>query len=411
MSHRAKRIATTLVSLVVLAAIVYVAERRRFLSGADTTTDDISIAPKTFNLWAEATGVLRATSVQNFGGPPAFGNYWQFQIVSLAPEGNNVRKDDTLIRFDAQRIAEDLQRVQNELDQAAKELEKTRVQTDLERQELTAQLAAAENRFEKLKLKQRTDTTVESSAKIEEDRVSLEQSEREVALLKQRFEAHARSSDAATKIIASKKAQAENKLNVIQKGMANFEVKADRDGVVVYKTRWNGEKPQVGQNCWSGETVMQIPDLNTILAEAFVPEVDIGKIKLGQPVEITIDALPGKSYSGTVKNMGTLVRAKAWDIPNKVLDVQIALDRLDTSVMRPGMSIKVKIETERQPDVIAAPLKAVRTTAEGTLVKIKSESGWREQKVKLGDSNGVEVIVAEGLKPGDRIASDFSKAK
>jgi multidrug efflux pump subunit AcrA (membrane-fusion protein) len=109
--------------------------------------------------------------------------------------------------------------------------------------------------------------------------------------------------------------------------------------------------------------------------------------------------------------MGTLVRPKAWDIPNKVLDVQIALEQLDTSVMRPAMSIKAKIETAHRSSVLAVPLKAVRTTGEGTLVKVKDKAGWREQKVKLGESNGVEVIVPEGLKPGDRVASDFAKAK
>jgi hypothetical protein len=79
--------------------------------------------------------------------------------------------------------------------------------------------------------------------------------------------------------------------------------------------------------------------------------------------------------------------------------------------MRPGMSLKTKIETAAIENCLAVPLKAVRTAAEGALVKIKTEQGWREQRVKLGESNGVEVAVIEGLKDGDRIASDFSKAK
>jgi HlyD family secretion protein len=331
--------------------------------------------------------------------------------VSLVPEGKNVKKGEVLIRFDAQRIMEDLQRFQNELDQAKKELEKTSVQTDLERRELEGRLAEAENKYEKLKLKQVTSTEFEASNKVEEDRFALEQAGREVELLKQRIAAHQQASEANYKIIASKKARAENKLSEIQKGIENFEVKADRDGVVVYKVKWNGEKPQVGESVWSGQPVMEIPDLNTILAEAFVPEVDIGTVKLGQRAEVTIDAFPGKSYSGQVKSMGTLVRPKAWDIPNRILEARIVLDQLDTSIMRPAMSIKVKIETNRRSNVIAVPLKSVRTTAEGTVVKVKTESGWREQKVNLGESNGDEVIITEGLKVGDRVAADFAKAK
>jgi multidrug efflux pump subunit AcrA (membrane-fusion protein) len=79
--------------------------------------------------------------------------------------------------------------------------------------------------------------------------------------------------------------------------------------------------------------------------------------------------------------------------------------------MRPGMSNKTKIETASIENCLAVPLKSVRATAEGALVKVKTAQGWQERTVKLGDSNGTEVIVTEGLKTGDRIASDFAKAK
>ena len=167
----------------------------------------------------------------------------------------------------------------------------------------------------------------------------------------------------------------------------------------------------MGENVWSGLSVLEIPDLNTIIVEAFVPEVDIGKIKVGQRVEVAIDAFPGKFIFGKVSSMGTLVRPKAWDIPNKVLDVQIKLDQLDTSLLRPSMSVKTKLETRTLADCLAVPLKAVRTTADGSKVKVKTEAGWREQPVKLGDSNGNEVIVTEGIKAGEKVAVDFVKAK
>jgi multidrug efflux pump subunit AcrA (membrane-fusion protein) len=193
--------------------------------------------------------------------------------------------------------------------------------------------------------------------------------------------------------------------------MANFESKADRDGVLVYKTKWNGERYQVGESVWSGQMILEIPDLNTILAEIFVPEVDLGRVKPGQPAEVTIDAFPGKTYSGKVSKMGTLIRPKAFDIQNKVLDVQVALDNLDTSIMRPGMSIKARVVTSTLENCIAVPLKAVRTTAEGALVKVKTEVGWSDRRVSLGDSNGADVLIIEGLGAGETIASDFSKAQ
>ena len=211
-----------------------------------------------------------------------FANYWNFQIVNLVAEGKQVKAGEQLITFEAQRIREDLQRFQNELDQANKELEKTRTQIDLERQELKTKLAAAENNYEKLKLKQTRD---DGSRVAEQDRRGppglRTGAPREVEAIKERIDWHKKSSEATYQIIVSKKARAENKVNEIKKGMENFQAKADRDGVVIYKTKWNGDKFRVGENVWMGQMILEIPDLNTIIAEAFVPEVDIGKVKPG----------------------------------------------------------------------------------------------------------------------------------
>jgi multidrug resistance efflux pump len=304
-----------------------------------------------------------------------------------------------------------LLRFQNELDQASKELEKTNAQIALERQELTAKLAEAENNFEKLKLKQRVSSDIEASRNIELDQLGVEQARREVEALKERIEWHKKSSAALQNIIASRKARAENKVAEINKGRANFQAKADRDGVAVYKTKWNGEKFQAGENVWSGQPIIEIPDLNTLRAEAFVPEVDIGKIRLGQRAEITIDAFPGKTYTGKVVKMDTLVRQKAWDIQNKTLSVEIQFDQLDTNLLRPAMGIKTRIETGALTNCLAVPLKAVRTTADGARVKVRTATGWREQTVKLGEANASEVVIVAGLNAGERVASDYAKVK
>ncbi|MCI0661618.1 MAG: HlyD family efflux transporter periplasmic adaptor subunit [Acidobacteria bacterium] len=409
-----KRILAGSAGMVVLVVVVWV-----FLSSglsgiipkATAKADEITLAPKTLSFRVDATGILRATSVRNFGPPPPFGDYWQFKIVNMVPDGKEVKAGELLLDFDAQKLREELQTFQNELDQANKELEKTRVQIDLEKQELLSRLAAAENNYEKIKLKQTNDPQFDVPNKVEEDRLALEQARIEVAALKDRLDWHKKSSEATYQIIVSKKTRAENKVNENKAGMEKFQVKSDRDGVVVYKTKWNGERFQVGEGVWTGFAVLEIPELNTLIAEAFVPEVDVGKIKIGQRVEITIDAFLGKSYAGAVKSIGTLVRPKAWDIPNKVLEVQITLDQLDTSVMRPGMSVKARIDTGSIQNCLAVPLRSIRTTAEGSMVKIKRKESWREQQVKLGDSNSEEVQILEGVKSGDRIASDFAKAK
>jgi len=199
------------VALVAAGAAAYVLFGSRLsslLPKAAATGDEVAVAPKTLVFGVDATGLLRATSVQNFGGPPMFADYWQFQIVNLVAEGKQVKAGEQLITFDAQKIRVDLQRFQNELDQANKELEKTRTQIDLERQELLSRLAAAENNYEKLKLKQTRDLGVEALNKVEEDRLAFEQARREVEAIKERLDWHKKSSEATYQIIVSKKSRA-----------------------------------------------------------------------------------------------------------------------------------------------------------------------------------------------------------
>lgn len=415
--YRFPLLALTLAALAATACWLFPSRLSSLLPKAAAIGDEIVVMKKTLTFSVDTTGVLRATSTQDFGTPPAFGQYWQFQVVNLTAEGRQVKPGDEIIRFDAQRVREDLQKFQTELDQANKELERTRVQVDLELQELNTKLATAQNSFDKIKLKQRDDPATDPPMKVEEDRLAAEQARLEVEALKERIEWNKKSSQATIQIITSKKARAENKVAEINKGIEKFTVKSDREGVVIHKNKWNGERYQVGENVWAGEPLVQIPNLNTLIAEAYVPEVDLARIKTGQRVEITIDAFPGKSYSGVVKTIGKLVRPKSWDIPNKILDVEIALDQLDVKLMRPAMSLKARIETGSIADCLAIPLKAARSTGKGgdggaaALVKVKTGQGWEERRVTLGESNGVEVIVTEGLKAGDRVAGDFSKAK
>jgi HlyD family secretion protein len=408
---RRARLAAILIILAALGLGVFLLKPVRFVQGAAASVDELTIVPRSFSIEINCPGTLRATSVQNYGGPPGFGNYWQFQIVSLVPEGKNVKKGDLLINFDAQKVNQDLQQFQNELEQATRELEKTRVQIDLDQSDLAAKLAEAENKYATLKLKQASIPGLEASIKIEEDRLALEEARQEVELIKEWIGWHKKSSEATYKIIESKKARAEIKVAEIKKALENYQAKADRDGVAVYKLKWNGDRFQVGENVWSGQKVIEIPDLNTIIAEGFVPEVDIGKLKVGQRAEVAIDALPGKSYSGRVSGIGRLVHSKSWDVPNKILEAQITLDRLDTSIMRPAMSIKVKIETRSLSNVVAVPLKAIHQTGEAWEVKVKADGIWRDRSVRLGESNGTDVVIVDGVNSGERIASDYGRAK
>jgi hypothetical protein len=101
-------IGVALVAAVAAAYVLFGSRLSSLLPKATATGDEVVVAPKTLVFGVDATGLLRATSVQNFGGPPMFANYWNFQIVNLVAEGKQVKAGEQLITFEAQRIREDL---------------------------------------------------------------------------------------------------------------------------------------------------------------------------------------------------------------------------------------------------------------------------------------------------------------
>jgi multidrug efflux pump subunit AcrA (membrane-fusion protein) len=73
------------------------------------------------------------------------------------------------------------------------------------------------------------------------------------------------------------------------------------------------------------------------------------------------------------------------------------------------MTIRARIETAAYSGVLAIPLSAVRTVAGRVVVRVRDGAQWRDRSIELGESNGAEVIVRQGLQPGDRIATDYVK--
>src|SRR5579872_2698191 len=112
-----KRIIMVVIGLGILGTLALLFVPNRFLAASGATDDLLTIASKTISFRINSPGILRATSVQNFGAPAGFDNYWQWQIVSLIQEGKNVKKGDVLINFDTQKITMDLMQFQNELEQ------------------------------------------------------------------------------------------------------------------------------------------------------------------------------------------------------------------------------------------------------------------------------------------------------
>jgi len=142
------------------------------------------------------------------------------------------------------------------------------------------------------------------------------------------------------------------------------------DGIVTNLPVREGETVVVGIQNAEGSTLMTLADMSVITAEVKVDETDIVNIQLGQPAEVTVDALPGKTYKGHVTLVGdqALLRSTGVATSQSTTGTEEAKDfkvvvTLDASAaeLRPGLSTTAKITTAQKSSVLSLPIQALTT--------------------------------------------------
>jgi HlyD family secretion protein len=125
--------------------------------------------------------------------------------------------------------------------------------------------------------------------------------------------------------------------------MAKLQVKAPKDGLVMYLANWNGDKPAVGETIYMGQPLLELPSLTSMALKAEFTEPDSSKVAIDQDVKVTFEAYPEKSYQGKVTSLGSAYRPKSSTNQKIVFDAIISLEGLSEDIIRPGMKAKVEV--------------------------------------------------------------------
>ncbi|HLY98193.1 MAG TPA: efflux RND transporter periplasmic adaptor subunit [Candidatus Angelobacter sp.] len=140
------------------------------------------------------------------------------------------------------------------------------------------------------------------------------------------------------------------------------------DGVVTYVPVHEGETVVMGIQNSPGSTLMTVADMSVITAEVHVDETDIVNVALGQAAEITIDALPGKTFHGEVTEIGDnaivrstgLATTQSTSSSQEAKDFKVVITLKDPpQTVRPGLSTTAKITTGSAHQVLTIPIQAL----------------------------------------------------
>jgi macrolide-specific efflux system membrane fusion protein len=170
-------------------------------------------------------------------------------------------------------------------------------------------------------------------------------------------------------------------------------------GVVASVSTQEGETVAAGLNA---PTFVTVVDLDRLQLNAFVDEVDIGKIAPGQSVRFTIDAFPARDFDGRVAAIYPTATIQD-NVVKYVVAVEIANGY--QGLLRPEMTANVRIQLAERP-VLAVPARAIRREEGRSVVYVQIGNRIEPRPVRPGWREGSWVEIAQGLAAGDKVLVD-----
>jgi RND family efflux transporter MFP subunit len=167
---------------------------------------------------------------------------------------------------------------------------------------------------------------------------------------------------------------------------------------------------EVGELLLPGKQIVTVVDPDRIYVLATIDEVDVGKLSLGQPVTITVDAYPGEKFAGTIRRISPIV--SGGKLETRTADVWIYFSKKDDRI-KPGMSADIEVLITTLKDVLSVPSQAVVERegkkqvflVEGKDIKSRSKATVSLQPVEVGESNWTNTEIKNGLKGGDFVVT------
>ncbi|MGK5091633.1 efflux RND transporter periplasmic adaptor subunit [Deltaproteobacteria bacterium TL4] len=191
-------------------------------------------------------------------------------------------------------------------------------------------------------------------------------------------------------------------LSTVQQRLADTRVVSPINGVITSRSVQVGQIISSGINSVSGGTsILKISDLTRLFILAAVDESDIGKLKIGCPVQITTDAFPNISFRGKVVRIAT----QGVNVSNVVtFEVQIEVSGKNKSLLKSEMTANLEIIAEEKEEALLVPAEAVFRVHKQPMVKVvKEDKTIEERPVETGINDGVQVEIIKGLNEGEII--------
>jgi hypothetical protein len=370
------------------------------------TVKEVDLQLKVFTKGALHTEQSRVVSA-----PPIAGG--TLQIIQLAAAGTKVRAGDVVLEFDPSQQEYNLAQNRSDLEQADQEIVKAKADAAVQTAEDQTALLKAKYAVRKAELEV-SKNEILSPIDGQKNVLGLDEAKRALTQLEQDIKSHGASNEAALAISQEKHHKAQLAMDRAELNIKNMRITSPIDGLMVIHGNRDSTGGffmdgmtlpdyHVGDQVNPGSSIAEVIDSSKLEISAQVGETDRTNLKTGQPVEITVDALPGEKFTGKVRTVGGATAREFWDNNTKhKFDVAIQIDGGD-SRLRPGFEAQVNILGDHLTKAVSLPAEAVFEHDGKKIVYCERGRGFEMQEVKVRALSEGRAIL-EGVQVGTVVA-------
>lgn len=323
----------------------------------------------------------------------------------LVEEGDHVHKGQLLLQLDDADIRTQATRAQAQVKAAqADETALTTGGTQEEVLTLNAQLVKARSARDTAQrnldaLRRLAQQGAASPGEVRQAEDTLQRAQADLTLLEQKRSERYSHPEVAK--IEAQAAEAQAAYDAAEDALSKSSVRAPLDGIVYSLPVKEGAFVQ------AGDLLLQEADLSHVLVRAFVDEPDVGRLQAGQKVEVTWDAVPGRTWTGTVSTVPSTVKLRGnRNIGEATCDV----DNHDLRLL-PNINVGVTIVTAEHNNVLTVQRDAVHSDDSKPYVFRVVDNQLQRQPVEISLQNLTRVEITSGLSEGSLVALSAEESK
>jgi multidrug efflux pump subunit AcrA (membrane-fusion protein) len=370
---------------------------------ADVQVPEAKVTKGVFYVDIYEEGEIEAVNSINISSPDIPWRFGNLKISNIVTDGDEVQAGDTVITFDPAEVRKSILDYEDRLVVSNAELEKMLAQHELQMEELNADYEVTRISHEISRM-QLESASHESEIKKREIQLNLEKADISLARAKEQIENRRRIQAEEVKKKRLSIRQDEERLAEAHSTLDKLFVVTPSPGIaIVSRNHSTNSKYQAGDQCWSKQQLIQLPDLSKLKAKVNINEVDISQVTKGLKVQIRPDAFSDSIFTGTVTTVANLAQNKDNNSKIKVFPIEIVIDQYNKNLL-PGLTVSCRIIVDEINDVCYVPLEALHVEGDKSYVFKKTVAGYDKVMVQTGPTNSDYVIIEEGLDEGDKVA-------